>query len=312
MDEPLARYCTFHIGGNASYLVKVATVEELIQALRIITEEKIPYIILGGGTNVLIGDKGFRGVVIKNDTTRIKLAGMKGEIRKIDKKHPVSVVCLEVDSGVGVNRLVRYTLDQGLTGLEAFLGQPGTIGGALFINAHNMKMGKFFGDTIVSAKIFTKNGVIQEVKKEYFAFGYDQSKIQSTADVIISAVIKLEQGNKEKIWGTAQSALEYRQTTQPQGGFCAGCVFANIQKSEAMRIATPSYSLSAGYLIDQAGLRGKRIGGAQFSSQHANFIVTKQGTRASDVLQLIALAKKKVAEKFGITLKEEIILVGDF
>lgn len=312
MDEPLYKYSTIRIGGPADFVVKVRFRKEFVSVLTLLTDEKVPYVVLGGGTNVLISDKGFSGVVIKNETNSIQMTGMRGEIEKGSKGRIIRDVFIEADSGVSMNRLVRFALDQNLSGLEPFLGQPGSVGGALYINAHNMHLKKYVGDSVVSATLFTKSGEIRNVSVSYLKFGYDTSRIQTTKDIILGATFQLHSATENGVWPVSQKTLEYRRMTQPQGIYCAGCIFRNIKKSDAMRLSTPGYTCSAGFLIDSAGLKGKKIGNAQYSTHHANFIINTGGATGSDVLQLIALAKDKVKDKFGVDLEEEVVLIGDF
>ncbi len=313
-DEPMAKYVSFKIGGVADFFFKAKTKNDLINAVTAARKLKLPFFILGGGTNILVGDRGFRGLIIKNETATIKLTGLIGSQNKNKNiNYPkVDSVLIEVESGVSINHLVRFTLDQGFSGLEYFLGQPGTVGGAIWINAHNIKMRKFFSDNIYSIQVIKEDNNIDEVFKNNFQFGYDQSAIQKTQIVVLSAKIKLRVGDKNSLWKKAQQVLEYRRLTQPYGVYTAGCTFRNISKSEALRLATPNYTCSAGFLIESVGLKGKNIGSARFSHLHANFIVHNGEAKAIDVLELINLAKIKVKEKYGIELKEEIVMLGDF
>lgn len=311
VDEPLFKYSSFKIGGPADLFYKAQSTEELIKAVLAAKEDCTPYFLLGGGTNLLISDKGFRGLVIKNESGKLRIAGIKGN-RLGQAKGSLKVAYIEVDSGVAVNRLVRFSLDQGFGGLESFLGQPGTVGGAVYINAHNEKKGLFFGDAIESANILNKNGEAEEVNKDYFKFSYDQSILQKSGETLLSVIIKLKAGNKDELWHKAQEVLEYRRKSQPYGFFTAGCTFRNIKKSDALRLATPDYTCSAGFLIESLGLKGKSIRGAVFSDKHANFILNTNSAKAGDVLELINLAKTKVKKKFGLDLTEEIVFVGDF
>ncbi len=305
IDEPLAKYSSFKIGGPADLFYRALTSDDLIKALRGAYSLKIPVFVAGGCTNLLISDKGFAGLVIKNDTSQIRLKGAQGS-----KK--VHTVFLEAESGVGVNRLVRFCLDQGFSGIQAFMGQPGTIGGAMWINAHNMNKGVFFGDRIISAKLIDSLGKVKNVSNKYFHFDYDYSILQNTHEIVMSVILALEMGDKKTLWEEATNVLKYRQQTQPQGVYSSGCTFRNIGKSDAIRIATPEFTCSAGYLLESVGMKGYKLGKVQFSDNHANFIIQKGGGTASNVLELISLAKNKVKRTFGVDLKEEIVLLGEF
>ena len=172
-------------------------------------------------------------------------------------------------------------------------------------------MGKsdFFGSHIYKADILTKNGKVRMVDNSYFHFNYDQSIIQKTKDIVLSVTLRLTHSNKDLLWKKAMEAAEYRKKTQPQGVYSMGCTFRNIAKEEAFRLNTPSYTCSAGYLIEQVGLKGHIIGHAAISDKHANFILNQSRAASSDVLQLIALAKEKVKKRFGVDLKEEIVII---
>lgn len=313
MDEPLWKYSTFRLGGSADVFYQANTSNELISAIATAKKLKIPFFIFGGGTNILVGDRGFRGLVIRNNTNSIKLIGLRGgKMKRSSKTADIYSAFLEVDSGVAINRLVRYTVDQGFSGLQFFLGQPGSVGGAVYINAHNMRVGMYFGDCIESVKLLDAEGEVKSVPKNYFRFGYDYSIIQKTHEIVIRVILKMARGDKTLLWKEAQESLSYRQKSQPLGIMSAGCIFRNISTSDAVRIATPEYTCSAGYLIEQAGLKGKQVGGAKFSDNHANFIINTGSAKSADVLKLIALAKQKVKEKYQVDLQEEVILVGDF
>ncbi len=311
INVDLSQFSSFKIGGPADLLIKIQNTDELVKSVNFAKNLKINYFIIGGGTNLLISDSGFRGLIIKNDSNKIKIVGLKGGNNLKDKSLKTNSVFLEADSGVGTNRLVRYTLDQGFSGLEAFLGQPGTVGGALYINAHNMKMQKFIGDCVFSVKLLDTEGNIKDVDHNYMKFGYDESVIQKTKETVVSCIFKLNTEEKEVLWKLGQLASDYRRDSQPVGYYSSGCTFRNISQSDAVRLATPNYTRSVGYLLDAVGLRGKKIGKVMFSEKHANFIIHRGEVKASDVIKLINLAKELVKKKFNIVLHEEIVYLGD-
>lgn len=307
----MAQYTNWRIGGPADCFVEVATVDDLRQAVSYALKHSLPYRVLGGGTNVLVSDNGFRGMIIRNKSNEIRIVAYKG---KIDQQADTTVryVFVKADAGVLTNRLVRYTCDQALSGLENFLGQPGTVGGAMYINAHNMNQNDFFGDHVVEADILTQNGQIKTVATSYFKFGYDESTLQKTGETLLTATVALvqKQDEKKEIWEKAERAMAYRHTTQPKGFPTAGCTFRNISQADAFRIGTPNHTRSAGFLIDSCGLKGKQIGHAKISDEHANFILNMGGATAAEVKSLIDLAKSRVKEKFGVDLHEEVVLIG--
>ncbi|HLB60575.1 MAG TPA: UDP-N-acetylmuramate dehydrogenase [Patescibacteria group bacterium] len=308
---PLSQYTNWRIGGSADYFAVAETRDELISAVSYAQKNSLPVFVLGGGTNVLVSDSGFRGLVIKNKMNTITMTALKGSVAGLDEK-PERQAFVRADAGVLTNRLVRYTCDQAMSGLENFLGQPGTVGGAMYINAHNMNQNDFFGDHVAEAELLTLEGELKTVPQSYFQFGYDESTIQHSKDVVVSVVVKLDQRADEKdaIWAKAEAAMKYRHETQPKGYPTAGCTFRNISPEDARRIETPNKTRSAGYLVDQCGLKGHQIGNAKFSDEHANFILNLGGATAADIKRLIDTAKEKVKEKFGVDLHEEVVLVG--
>jgi len=309
INEPLSGHSTINIGGPADVYLETLNINEFIKIIRALKEYNIPFIIIGGGSNILFSDNGFRGVVIKNKANKIKIVAIKGNI--CSEKKDIKRILVEVESGCMVNQLVRFTIEESISGLEYFLGLPGTIGGAIYMNAHNMHKKEFIGDNLFSAQILNDQGDLLSVTNDYFKFGYDQSIIQKTHDIVISAVFELKGGCKDDLWKIASEEISYRNKTHPIKP-SLGCTFKNISKSQAMQLATPNYTTSAGYLIDRCNLKGVNIGNAQISDKHANFIINNGGAKASDVIQLIKDCKRKVKEKFNINLCEEIKFIGDF
>ena len=305
-NELMAVHTTFKIGGPARFYFEAQDTGEIVLAVNLCQKLELPYFILGGGSNLLVSDQGFSGLVIKNKTKKIKILGYQGKIQKAKRK--IDKLFIEVESGVLTNTLVRQTIEEELEGLETFLGLPGTVGGAVYTNAHFKD--KSIGDFLESATILGLNGEIKKVDNFYLHFYYDQSILQKTGEVLLTAVFKLTGGEKEILWEKAQEALDWRQKNHHYDLPSAGCIFRNIKKSEALRLGTPDLTQSAGFLIEAVGLRGKTFGGAKISCDHANFIVNLGGASASDVIELINLAKVKVKEKFGMNLKEEIIYLS--
>lgn len=309
-NEKLSAHTNWRIGGECWFWFEAKSQEHLVKGVITARKLKLPFFVLGGGTNILVGDKTFPGLVIKNNCSQIRISGVGGKIVKGERQD--SHVLVEADSGVVFNRLVRFTLDEGLSNFESFIGQPGTVGGAVYINAHYMKEKKFVGDFVVSVKVLNKTNLIKDVGLDYLQFGYDESKIQESEDIVLSAVFSFKRSQKDLVWEKANLTSVYRLTTQPAGFPTAGCTFRNISFAQAVRIPTPGHATSAGYFIDQCGLKGKIIGGAQISEKHANFILNINKATAQDVLALINLCKKMTKERFNVNLEEEIVFKGVF
>lgn len=309
-EEPLARYTTFKIGGPAEYFFDARTIEELVFAIKTAREGNVPVFVLGGGTNLLIGDRGIRGLVVRNSTQKIVIRGMKGTRGGIGAA--ADTVFVEADSGVAMNKLVRFTIEEGLAGLEMHLGLPGTVGGAVYMNSKWTRPEGYVGDAVYQATILTPSGAITVVPREYFRFAYDYSILHQSRDIVLTVTFALPKDSKERVWAVANDSIAYRRETQPQGILSAGCTFQNITRAAALAASTPNLTTSAGFLVDHAGLKGKKIGGAQISPVHANFIINTGHATASDVVELIELARSEVEKKFGVKLVEEIVRVGVF
>ncbi len=305
-NEPLAKHTYFLLGGPADLFAVANSTEELVEQAKYAADNNIPYLVLGGGSNVLVTDAGFRGLVIKNRSSQIMLKGFTG--KAVKGKVDLKEVVVQADSGVPANQLIRYCIDEGLSGLEDFLGLPGTVGGAIYNNSHHL--GKLIGDLVVEVTALNKNGEIITLHPQDLKFSYDYSIFHNSQDTILTASFQLKRGDKDKIWESGNAAVKRRASTQPLGKPSSGCIFKNVSQADALRLGTPNHTCSAGYLIDKAGLKGTRVGGAVVSEVHANFI-TNDGTATSkDVLKLIKLIKKKVKAKYGVDLQEEIILIG--
>lgn len=305
----LAPFTTFKIGGPAEFFYEAGTVSELVEAVTKGRKLGLQITILGGGTNVLIGDKGIRGIVIKNNTAAITIRGAKGSYRAGRK---VGSVYVEADSGVVFNKLVRFTVEEGLGGLEAHLGLPGTVGGAIFMNSKWTNPISYVGDAVYQATILTPKNETNIVDRSYFRFGYDSSVIQKTGDIVLKVVFALTPGQKDDLWKMANESIEYRRASQPQGVKSPGCTFRNLSQADAIAISSPNQTTSAGFLVDHAGLKGVSVGDAQISPVHGNFIINTGHATAHDVVTLIELARRKVKEQFGVELLEEIVRLGEF
>lgn len=306
---PLGPMTTFKVGGPADLFFEARSVAQLQLAAVNARTRNVPIFILGGGTNILIGDRGIRGLVVRNLTGNIAIRGMKagqkGQVRK-------GTVYIEADSGVPMNKLVRFAIEEGLAGLEMQLGLPGSVGGAIYMNSKWTHPEGYVGDCVYQVELVTPKGDVVVEPKSYFRFAYDSSCIQKSGDIVLSVMFALTSDSKERLWDIANESIGYRRMTQPQGVLSAGCTFRNLSKSEALSLSTPNGTTSAGFLIDHAGLKSASVGDASISNVHANFIINKGKATAQDVVRLIDKVKQSVYEQFGVQLEEEIIRVGEF
>jgi UDP-N-acetylmuramate dehydrogenase len=292
-DAPLAPYTTFRIGGPADLLYEPATADELACAVLAAREHGVPYRILGLGANVLVGDRGIRGLVIRN----------RAEHWRLDDDGR-----LWTESGAVVGDLVRETVGRGFSGLEHFVGIPSTVGGALWQNLHFLSPAPardrtmFISEVFESAEILTEEGERRTVGPDYVKFGYDDSVFHHRADLALSAVFRLAPADRAELHRIAQENLSWRGARHPWLDVypSAGSIFKKIE------------GVGAGRLIDQCGLKGHQIGGAQIYTLHANIIVNAGGATAADVRALIAHAQDAVERKFGMHLEPEIGFLGEF
>ncbi len=304
---PLAPFTTYKIGGPAEWFFEAHTINDLAQAYIKAREDGIGVFLLGGGSNILVSDDGFPGLVIRNLARKITIRGVRGEFQGEKTQQTVFV---EAESGASMNQLVRYTADEGLAGIHMHLGLPGTVGGAVRMNS---KWGKPFAsisECIHQVSLLQNNNSVKAISGSEMEFSYGASRITKTQEIILSATFALTRSNPEEVWKIANESIAYRRQTQPQGVKSAGCAFKNLTQSESMIYKTPGGTVSAGFLIDHAGCKGLCVGDACVSDMHANFIVNKGAATASDVLKLMDLIEKKVHETFGVVLHREIIVVG--
>lgn len=289
---PLAGLTTFKVGGAAEWLADVTSEDDLRALVVDARAAGVPVTMLGGGSNVLVADSGVAGVVV-----RLRLAG-------IDQPD-ASIV--RAGAGVTMNGLVRWTIGRGLAGLEAWAGTPGTVGGAVYGNAH--WGGENIGDRVRDVRLVTHDGVVRDVPAREMEFGYDTSRIQRTHELVVSASFMVTSGDVAALRERARSSLHYRKATQPLALPSAGCIFQNPSPADVVPDGIPR---SAGALVDRAGLKGVGVGGARISDRHANFIVNDGGATADDIRTLIERARTEVRQRFGVELRDEIVYLGTF
>ena len=290
-DVVLAPFTTFKVGGPAEWFLEARTAEEIVDALRIAHGAGAAVTLLGGGSNVLIGDRGVRGLVIRP---------RGGVIEQIDSGR------VRADAAATINGLVRWTVQRGIGGLEAWAGTPGTVGGAIFGNAHFG--GRLIGELVESVRLAERNGAVRDLSRDEMEFGYDRSRLQKTGEVLLWAVFRVAPGDPTSLRDVARQSLAYRKKTQPLDTPSAGCIFQNPDRAEV----PAGIPASAGALVDRAGLKGTTRGDARVSPTHGNFIVNEGHASAADVRALIDLCRTRVSERFGVALQEEIVYLGDF
>jgi UDP-N-acetylmuramate dehydrogenase len=276
-NVPLARYTWYRIGGPARYLVRPRSLEELQEAARRCAESQIRVFVLGLGANLLVGDPGVDGAVFRLDADHWRRVHFEKNL-------------VEVGAGADMQKLLLRTVRQGLAGVECLAGIPGTVGGGVRMNAG----GKFgdLGSVVREVLVMDAEGNLFQRFKDDLVFDYRTTNI--SAPFILSATLELEEDDPDRIMRKTKEIWMYKRNTQPLNTKNAGCIFKNPR------------GLSAGALIDQAGLKGLRVGGAEVSAKHANFVIAHPGCLADDVLTVVKIIREKVFEKNQIHLESEI------
>jgi len=279
-EVPISSYTTFGIGGKAEIVGIPKSVEQLRDIIEKAECEGLKMVVLGGGSDILFPDEGFKGLVIR-------MAGLNDiEVRG---------ETILTGAGVHLSRLIGIAEKVGLSGVEPLAGIPGEVGGAIAKNAGSF--GREIRDLLISVRVLTWENELVELAPEELSLSYRSSKVDEIG-IIVSAKFQLKEGDKERIREEIEETLRKRKELHPMNCKSAGCIFKN-----------PESELTAGQLLEKAGLKGVRIGDAMYSEIHANFIVNLRNASSKDVLELIKLGKERVREKFGIELEEEIVIV---
>ncbi len=279
-NEPLKNHTTYHIGGPADYFVEANNSKEILSLFILSKKEKTPLFVLGGGSNVLFYDRGFRGIVVK----------LSGEF----KEYSFNGETLVTGAGASSAAVLKAAASNELSGLECLAGVPGTIGGAIVGNAGTKD--EWIGSIVESVEAINEEGQAVEIPKEKIDFSYRDSSLKKL--IIIKAKINLKKSPKNDIFNKIENNISAREKSQPLGSWNAGSVFKNPD------------GFSAGKLIEEAGLKGLQFGGAKVSEKHGNFILNVDNAKASDVLELIKVIREKVNKKFNINLELEIKLIA--
>lgn len=284
LDEPMKKHTTFRVGGPADYFVTPGTVEEVKQLVELCKKENMPYYVLGNGSNLLVGDKGYRGVMI--------------QIYKEMSDIVVEGENIRVQAGALLSKIGAAALEAELHGFEFAAGIPGTMGGAVVMNAG--AYGGEMKDILADVTVLTPEGEILVLKNEELELGYRTSIVAKKNYVVLEATVKLTKGCKEEIRGKMDELKVQRTTKQPLEYPSAGSTFKR-----------PT-GYFAGKLIQDAGLRGFQVGGAQVSEKHCGFVINKDNATAADIVELMKQVAEKVQVEFGVTLEPEVKRIGEF
>lgn len=282
--EPMNRHTTFRVGGEAECMAVVETKEELSQLISYLGRIEQEYFVLGNGSNLLVGDKGYRGIIVKLGP-RLSAVG-------VEKNH------IAAGAGALLSKVAAAARDAGLSGLEFAAGIPGSIGGAIVMNA-----GAYGGEmkqVVQMVRVIDKEGEILTLDNDTMEFGYRTSIIRDRPFIVLGVVLKLTPGDKEEIGARMEELMKQRKSKQPLEYPSAGSTFKRPE------------GYYAGKLIMDAGLRGYRIGGAQVSEKHCGFVINRGGASAADIREVIEEVQERVKDRFHVRLEPEVIFLGDF
>jgi len=304
-NEPLKNHTTLQLGGPAKVYLEVSEPSKLVECLKVIKEARLDYMLLGGGSNLVVSDQGYNGAVIKIKSRELEINGEQ----------------VKVDSGYSLAGLIMKTLDAGLAGLEFEAGVPGTVGGAIKGNAGTY--GEAMDKVVKSIEFLDDDLRIKTITNKDCNFSYRHSIFKEHDTwLILSSILRLTKGDTQASRQLIDERIKYRMDNQPYGCPSAGCTFKNIIYTEenAERLKKLDWQISpkfkeykkipAAWVIENLGLKGKTIGKTQVSAKHANYIINLGGAKADEVVQLISLIKQQVRDKVGIQLEEEIRYVG--
>ena len=317
-DIPLAKYTTLGVGGPADLLVVAETTRQLITVITIARDVGYPFKLFGKGSNLIISDSGYRGLIVVNRTQGWELMlppstkkieypvedryGESADLPQVDETEDAEEVLVKVASGNSIAKLIEELFKAGITGLEWFTGIPATIGGALYMNMHGAD--HYFCERIESVTLLSGT-LIKEVNRDYFRFAYDWSVLHETEEIVLEVILRLERGNVARARQLSREWAHYK-ANQPQRS--AGCIFQNLTQEEKAGLGFPTTSV--GYLIDKVlGLKGTQKGNAMISTKHAAFIENLGGASAEDVLYLIQLIKERAQDELRLELKTEVEII---
>lgn len=288
-DEPMSAHTTFGTGGNADIFIDITDEASLSQAIRLARQLSLPHFIIGQGSNLLVGDGGYRGVIIRNSIRHCEVQGN------------------DVIAGAGelLDKVVDFATERSLTGLEFAAGIWGTIGGAVYGNAG--AFGSQMSSVLVDATLIDADGNARVEASEYFAFSYRNSILETTGEIVCRTRLRLSPDDSGRIARRTEEIRQTRGGRHPVAPCSAGCFFKNVEDA-----SQPFGKLAAGKLLDEIGAKEIIVGKAGVFGKHANIIVNKGGASSQDIRRLADILKQKVKEKYNVELQEEVICLGEF
>ena len=295
-NKIISPYITLRNNVTAEYFLEVRSKEDLVDVMSICFQEDVPYLLLGGGSNIAITQHVYKGLVIRNMYQKKELL-----------QESETDVLVKVSSGYSMTRLAVETAKDGYAGLEYHAGLPGSVGGATIMNSKRTNPKSYVGDVVEEVDILQKDGTIQTVPASYCDFSYGYSKLQETGEIVLDVVFRLQRANSDELIAHTKEALEYRAKTQPKGKPTSGCFFKNISEEDQTKHNLPTRS--AGYLIDQSGCKNMQVGDYIVSDLHANFILNTGNGSADDLKKIVSQVKDKVRNRFQIELREEVLVL---
>lgn len=288
-NEPMSAHTTFGTGGEADLFIDATDTGSLSRAIQLARGLSIPYFVIGEGSNLLVSDTGFRGLIVRNCIPGLEVKGNM----------------VTAGAGENLNRVVDYATGCALTGFEFAAGIWGTIGGAIYGNAG--AFGSQISSLLDSAELMDKTGNLRWEDNAYFAFAYRHSKLKETGEIVVRGRFRLEPGDRENVSRRVDEIRELRRGKHPVDPCRAGCFFKNVPAPDE-----PHGKLPAGRLLEEIGAKTMTVGGAGVFDRHANIIVNRGGASSKDIRKLADMMKEKVKERFHVELEEEVICLGEF
>ncbi len=303
----LAKYTYFKVGGAAEIFAKVKQRQQLINLVKFCYQHDLKLTVLGGASNVVVADQGVEGLVVFFAEANFAVVDSAMDQQRANQQPTI----VRASAGIKTASLVHKTVEQSLTGLEYFMGVPGNLGGAIYNNAHYLD--SLLSDCLTKVEVVDQTGQVYWLDQDQCEFAYDQSRFQHTNEIILQAELLLKTGDPKQIKQKIRQAAKYRTKTQPLGKPSSGCVFKNVKNTSRLKKIFPQFKdqefVPAGYIIDQAGLKGVKCGDIEVSQKHAAFLVNNGQGSAAQIKQLIKQIKQEIKQKYQVRLQEEVFFI---